>query len=105
MSPPTDAVLTDRDHALNWLVGAVPYIRFLGIRFDREGDQSTAHLPFQPMLIGNPMLPGFFGRSSTLKLATGDVSLSPYPSRMFTPYFASKAPITSTGIAAPPETQ
>ena len=52
MSRPTDAAITDRDHALNWLVGAVPYIRFLGIRFDREGDQITAHLPFQPMLIG-----------------------------------------------------
>ena len=61
MSRPTDAEITDRDHALNWLVGAVPYIRFLGIRFDREGDQITAHLPFQPMLIGNPMLPALHG--------------------------------------------
>ena len=61
MSQPSDPARTDRDHALNWLVGAVPYIRFLGIRFDREGDQITAHLPFQPMLIGNPMLPALHG--------------------------------------------
>lgn len=53
--------LTDRDHALHWLVGAVPYIRFLGIRFDRQGDEITAHLPFQPMLIGNPVLPALHG--------------------------------------------
>lgn len=61
MNPPETDLLTDRDHALNRLVGAVPYIRFLGIRFDRDGDQITAHLPFQPMLIGNPMLPALHG--------------------------------------------
>lgn len=52
---------TDRDRALEWLVGAVPYIRFLGIRFDRQGDEITAHLPFQPMLIGNPAIPALHG--------------------------------------------
>lgn len=51
----------NRDAALDWLVGAVPYIRFLGIRFDRQGDEITAHLPFQPMLIGNPTLPALHG--------------------------------------------
>lgn len=51
----------NRDEALAWLVGAVPYIRFLGIRFDRQGDEITAHLPFQPMLIGNPLLPALHG--------------------------------------------
>lgn len=51
----------NRDEALAWLVGAVPYIRFLGIRFDRQGDEITAHLPFQPMLIGNPMIPALHG--------------------------------------------
>jgi acyl-coenzyme A thioesterase PaaI-like protein len=52
---------TERDRALDWLVGAVPYIRFLGIRFDRQGDEITAHMPFQPMLIGNPVLPALHG--------------------------------------------
>ena len=51
----------NRDEALSWLVGAVPYIRFLGIRFDRQGDEITAHLPFQPMLIGNPTIPALHG--------------------------------------------
>lgn len=51
----------NRDEALAWLVGAVPYIRFLGIRFDRQGDEITAHLPFQPMLIGNPAIPALHG--------------------------------------------
>lgn len=51
----------NRDEALARLVGMVPYIRFLGIRFDRQGDEITAHLPFQPMLIGNPMIPALHG--------------------------------------------
>ena len=51
----------NRDEALAWLVGAVPYIRFLGIRFDRQGDEITAHLPFKPMLIGNPTIPALHG--------------------------------------------
>ena len=51
----------NRDEALAWLVGAVPYIRILGIRFDRQGDEITAHLPFQPMLIGNPVIPALHG--------------------------------------------
>ena len=51
----------NRDEALAWLVGAVPYIRFLGIRFDRQGDEITAHLPFQPMLIGNPLIQALHG--------------------------------------------
>ncbi len=32
----------------------IPYIRFLGLRFDRHGDELTALLPFRPKLIGNP---------------------------------------------------
>ena len=51
------------------------------------------------------MEPGFVGRSSTLKLATGEVSDKPYPSRIFWPYFVLNAFMTSTGMAAPPELQ
>ncbi len=50
-----------RDEALNALTEGVPYIRFLGIRFDRRGDELTALLPFDDMLIGNPMLPALHG--------------------------------------------
>jgi acyl-coenzyme A thioesterase PaaI-like protein len=50
-----------RDAALNALVHGVPYIQFLGIEFDRRGDELTAVLPFQDKLIGNPMLPAIHG--------------------------------------------
>jgi acyl-coenzyme A thioesterase PaaI-like protein len=50
-----------RDGALKRLVEAVPYIQFLGIRFDRRGDELTAILPFQDNLIGNPRLPALHG--------------------------------------------
>ncbi len=32
----------------------IPYIRFLGLRFDRHGDELTALLPFHRKLVGNP---------------------------------------------------
>ena len=50
-----------RDAALAELVGRVPYIEFLGVRFDRRGDELTALLPYQPMLIGNPAIPALHG--------------------------------------------
>jgi len=50
-----------RDTALAALVEGVPYIRFLGITFDRRGDELTAVLHFDDKLIGNPMLPALHG--------------------------------------------
>ncbi|MCC6305298.1 MAG: PaaI family thioesterase [Rhodobacteraceae bacterium] len=50
-----------RDRALAALVGGVPFIAFLGIRFDRRGDELTALLPFAERLIGNPSLPALHG--------------------------------------------
>ena len=35
-----------RDAALRALVDGVPYISFLGIEFDRRGDELTGVLPF-----------------------------------------------------------
>ena len=58
---PVQVIKTRRDAALERLVGAVPYIAFLGIRFDRRGDELTAVLPWQDMLTGNPMLPALHG--------------------------------------------
>jgi acyl-coenzyme A thioesterase PaaI-like protein len=58
---PVQVVKSRRDAALSWLTGGVPYLGFLGIHFDRRGDEVTAVLPFQPMLIGNPMLPALHG--------------------------------------------
>jgi acyl-coenzyme A thioesterase PaaI-like protein len=58
---PVQVLKERRDGALRRLIEAVPYIRFLGIRFDRRGDELTAVLPFDPMLIGNPLLPALHG--------------------------------------------
>lgn len=58
---PVQVVKSRRDAALAWLTGGVPYLGFLGIRFERRGDEVTAILPFQPMLIGNPALPALHG--------------------------------------------
>ena len=58
---PVHVVKGRREAALAWLTGGVPYIQFLGIRFDRRGDELTAVLPFDDKLIGNPMLPALHG--------------------------------------------
>ena len=58
---PVAAVKSRRDGALDRLVSAVPYAGFLGIRFDRRGDELTAILPYRDGLIGNPMLPALHG--------------------------------------------
>ena len=58
---PVQVVKQRRDTALKALVGAIPYVQFLGIRFDRRGDELTALLPFDEKLIGNPYLPAIHG--------------------------------------------
>ena len=58
---PVQVVKQRRDAALNALVSGVPYITFLGITFERRGDEVTAVLPFADHLIGNPMLPAIHG--------------------------------------------
>lgn len=58
---PVQAIKSRRDAALDRLVTAVPYIGFLGIRFDRRGDELTATLPWRDGLTGNPMLPALHG--------------------------------------------
>ncbi|WP_409201290.1 PaaI family thioesterase [Paracoccus aurantius] len=58
---PLAAIKSRRNSTLNALVASVPYIRWLGIQFDRRGDELTAILPFDEKLIGNPMLPAIHG--------------------------------------------
>jgi len=58
---PVQVVKQRRDAALNALVHRVPYINYLGIEFDRRGDELTAVIPFREDLIGNPMLPALHG--------------------------------------------
>ncbi len=50
-----------RDGALRALVHGVPYITFLGIEFERRGDELTAVLPFSDKLIGNPIISALHG--------------------------------------------
>ena len=49
------------DVALDALVGGIPFVAFLGLRFDRRGDELTAVLPFRDELIGNPVRPALHG--------------------------------------------
>ena len=52
---------SERDAALAALTEAVPYNRFIGVRFDRLGDELTARLPFKEAIVGNPFLPAIHG--------------------------------------------
>ena len=58
---PVQQVKHRRDTALRTLVGAIPYAGFLGIGFQRHGDELTGVLPFDDKLIGNPVLPALHG--------------------------------------------
>ena len=58
---PLDQIKTRRDSALRALISGVPYMNWLGICFDRRGDELTAVLPFDRKLIGNPHLPALHG--------------------------------------------
>ena len=66
-----------RDAALNAVVHGVPYIEFLGIVFDRRGDELTAIMPFDEKLIGNPILPALHGGATAAFLeVTAIIGLS-----------------------------
>ncbi|MDG4649696.1 PaaI family thioesterase [Roseibacterium sp. SDUM158017] len=58
---PVHLVKHRRDRALKALVEGVPYIGFMGIAFDRRGDELTAVLPYDEKHIGNPYLPALHG--------------------------------------------
>lgn len=74
---PVQQVKQRRDTALNALVSGVPYIRFLGISFDRRGDELTGVMPFDDKLIGNPMLPALHGGATAAFLeVTAIIGLS-----------------------------
>ncbi len=58
---PVAVIKQRRDRTLAALVGGVPYIGFLGVSFDRRGDELTAVLNYDDKLIGNPLLPALHG--------------------------------------------
>ncbi|WP_112311778.1 PaaI family thioesterase [Pseudogemmobacter bohemicus] len=49
------------DALLEALVARIPYLGFLGIRFDTAGAELTAVLPYSDDLIGNPLIPALHG--------------------------------------------
>ncbi|MEO0486424.1 MAG: PaaI family thioesterase [Pseudomonadota bacterium] len=58
---PVQVVKQRRDALLGALVAGVPYIQYLGMSFDRRGDELTGVLTYDDKLIGNPMLPALHG--------------------------------------------
>jgi acyl-coenzyme A thioesterase PaaI-like protein len=74
---PVQVIKQRRDGVLGALVQGVPYIQFLGIQFERRGDELTAILPFDKSLIGNPMLPALHGGATAAFLeVTAIITLS-----------------------------
>jgi len=58
---PVQVVKDRRDGVLAALSQSIPYAQFLGVTFDRRGDELTAVLNYTDDLIGNPMLPAIHG--------------------------------------------
>ncbi|MEO1306344.1 MAG: PaaI family thioesterase [Pseudomonadota bacterium] len=74
---PVQVIKERRDTALSSLVEGVPWIAFMGIRFERRGDELTAILPYAEKLIGNPMLPALHGGATAAFLeVTAVIELS-----------------------------
>lgn len=74
---PVQVIKQRRDATLKALVEGVPYIRFMGIRFDRRGDELTGVMAFDQKLIGNPFLPAIHGGATAAFLeVTAMITLS-----------------------------
>jgi acyl-coenzyme A thioesterase PaaI-like protein len=74
---PVQVVKQRRDGVLRALVEGVPYVQFLGIEFERRGDELTGLLPFKEALIGNPILPALHGGATAAFLeVTAIITLS-----------------------------
>ncbi|MCX7558923.1 PaaI family thioesterase [Sulfitobacter sp. F26204] len=74
---PVQVVKQRRDSVLRALTKGVPYIQFLGVEFERRGDELTAIMPFKEELIGNPILPALHGGATAAFLeVTAIITLS-----------------------------
>jgi len=74
---PVQVIKERRDTALAKLAAQMPYIGWLGIAFERKGDELTATLPFAETVIGNPMLPAIHGGVTAAFLeATATIELA-----------------------------
>jgi acyl-coenzyme A thioesterase PaaI-like protein len=70
---PMQVIKERRDGALLRLVDAVPYIKFMGISFERRGDELTATMAYSDMLIGNPTVPAMHGGATAAFLETAAI--------------------------------
>ncbi|WBU52218.1 PaaI family thioesterase [Paracoccus sp. SCSIO 75233] len=70
---PLHEIKSRRDTALRTLIQSVPYIRWMGIEFDRRGDELTAVMPYDEKLIGNPLLPALHGGATAAFLEIAGV--------------------------------
>lgn len=74
---PVQVIKQRRDAALRAIVEGVPYIRFMGIKFDRRGDELTGVMEYDDKLIGNPLLPALHGGATAAFLeVTAMITLS-----------------------------
>ncbi|NSX54437.1 PaaI family thioesterase [Parasulfitobacter algicola] len=74
---PMQVVKQRRDGALTALAASIPYAQFLGIEFERRGDELTSTLKYDDKLIGNPMLPALHGGATAAFLeVTAVIELS-----------------------------
>jgi acyl-coenzyme A thioesterase PaaI-like protein len=58
---PVQVLKARRDEALAKLVESAPYHAFLGVSFQRLGDELTGRLTYSDPLIGNPAIPALHG--------------------------------------------
>jgi acyl-coenzyme A thioesterase PaaI-like protein len=74
---PIQIVKTRRNSALEALKARAPYAAYLGVEFERHGDELTTVLPFRADLVGNPALQALHGGATAAFLEiTAQVALS-----------------------------
>jgi acyl-coenzyme A thioesterase PaaI-like protein len=61
MNEPVNEIKMRRDGILKAIVKSIPYIDFMGITFERHGNELTSVLNYDPKLIGNPIPPRLHG--------------------------------------------
>lgn len=71
---PVQTLKERRDSVLRRMTSSIPYIQFLGIEFERRGDELTAILPYKDMLIGNPELPAIHGGVTSAFLEVASIT-------------------------------
>lgn len=71
---PVQSIKERRDSVLRRMTRSIPYIQFLGVEFERRGDELTAILPYKDTLIGNPELPAIHGGVTSAFLEVASIT-------------------------------